>query len=262
MVLRYARLQIATRKAAAKPLRWHYTHTTQQARWSPRTRPTAGHRHTLLRPTLPIPDQIRPTSTSLHRPLSRLTFSHSLDALRNAFTYQATRNANKHGQVRTTPPILPLLRSCALWLIELAPVVWHLSLSPRKDTPRSRKSVRARFHLFRSHRTHRRPFGRRRRCAFVVVVVHKGVCLRRPLTRTSAAATEQAHMESCTRHATSAQTRSLHSRRFGSKPRTKACRVPPLGRFRSSRNSKMITSSGSPTPLPPSLAIVFATLCG
>jgi hypothetical protein len=24
----------------------------------------------------------------------------------------------------------------------------------------------------------------------------------------------------------------------------------------------MITSSGSPTPLPPSLAIVFATLCG
>ena len=110
MVLRYARLQIATRKAAAKPLRWHYTHTTQQARWSPRTRPTAGHRHTLLRPTLPIPDQIRPTSTSLHRPLSRLTFSHSLDALRNAFTYQATRNANKHGQVRTTPPFFPSYR--------------------------------------------------------------------------------------------------------------------------------------------------------
>ena len=73
-----------------------------------------------------------------------------------------------------------------------------------------------------------------RSCAFVVVSVYKGVCLWSPLTRMSAAPTKRVHLASCTRSATSARTKSLASRRSGSKRRTRACPAPPSRRSRSS----------------------------
>jgi hypothetical protein len=55
----------------------------------------------------------------------------------------------------------------------------------------------------------------------------------------------QALMASSTRHETSPQIRSSRSRRFVLRPRTKAYQVPPSARSVSSKNSKMITSSGT-----------------
>jgi hypothetical protein len=129
VVLRYARLQIATRKAAAKPLRWHYTHHFNKlAGLRGHARPPATATLYCAQPYQTRSDPPLPHSITLFHAL--LSLIRLIDALRNAFTYHATRNANKHGPVRTTPPfslshrVVPCGSSK-----KLAPAVWHLSLS-------------------------------------------------------------------------------------------------------------------------------------
>jgi hypothetical protein len=128
-----------------------------------------------------------------------------------------------------------------LWLMRIPhpstrPTFTVASFYLWKVTPRSRKSVRPRFFVLLgpalSQRAHR-PCGHRRRCV-CLRFVHKVP----PLTRTFAAAagTEQERMAWCTRHAMSTRTRSLRSKRSGSRRKTRACPAPPSVRFHSSRN--------------------------